>query len=435
MPSAAQFRCATRLMSYSRLAGRLSRPSAIVVISLIAGGPSHMASTGYAAGTAALLTVQVPEGSPGPIADTCGEPEGGQVQGGAQVYPPGQYPIDLPDASMLGARNDLPSPYQPGEHWGRLPDERIWGSVVGIDIGPDGTIWAVERCGAFGFGGRPCYDDPVDPIVQFDPSGRFLNSFGAGLIVTPHKIEVDDEGNVWVTDVGTAPGIGQQVLKFSPEGEVIMALGTAGVAGSGPNQFEQPSDVTIAPNGDIYVTDGHRGGGGAVGNARIVKFDRDGNFITAWGRKGMGPGEFDMPHAIDIDSQGRVFVADRQNNRVQVFDAEGNFVDVWYQFGRPSALYIDQDDVIYVADSESRDGRTNTGRGGVPRSGYGYNAGARRGVRIGSARDGSVDYFVPDPCPYPYPDVSSMTEGITVDAEGNIYGSEYLGTVRKYVRN
>jgi len=410
--------------------------SAIVAIGLINGGWNQAASGVVPdAGTELDFSVPLQEGSPGPVADTCGEPEGGQVDGGTPVFPAGQYPVELPAASMLGAPNALPNRYQQGFHWGQLPEVRRWGSVVGIDIGPDGTIWAVERCGIFGFGGTPCLDYPIDPIVQFDASGRLLKSFGRGLIVTPHKIEVDDDGNVWVTDVGSAPGKGQQVLKFSPDGDLLMALGTAGVRGSGPDEFDQPTDVTIGPNGDIYVADGHGGGGGALGNARIVKFDANGNFVRAWGRKGMGPGEFDMPHALDTDSQGRVFVADRQNNRVQVFDPDGNFIDVWYQFGRPSALYIDQNDVIYVADSESRDGRTNTGRPGLGSSGYGYNAGARRGIRIGSARDGSVTSLIPDPCPYPYPGVSSMTEGIAVDADGNIYGAEYLGTVRKYVRN
>jgi hypothetical protein len=373
-------------------------------------------------------------GSPGPMADTCGvvPDDSSAPPARGRIYPPGQYPIALPAVSLLGARNDLPNPYQPGVHWGTLPDGRVWGSVVGIDIAPDGTIWAAERCGVWGTGGQPCLDHQVDPIVQFDQSGRFLRGFGRGMVVSPHKLDVDREGNIWVTDMGTAPGIGQQVLKFNPQGEVVLRLGTAGESGSGPDHFQQPTDVAVASNGDIYVADGHSTA--VTGNARIVKFDRTGRFLKAWGKKGMGPGEFDLPHELDIDSEGRVFVADRQNNRIQVFDADGNFLAVWYQFGRPSAFYIDANDTIYVSDSESRDGRTNTGRPGLPTSGYGYNLGARRGIRIGSARDGSVQFFVPDPCPYPYPAVSSMTEGIVVDASGNIYGSEWLGTVRKYVR-
>jgi hypothetical protein len=404
-----------------------------------------LAGTGWSLGSMGALTVapapaamavQATAGSPGVFADTCGVPAEGVQSGGrgAPVFPPGQYPVTLPDVSFLGARNDLPNVYLPGVHWGQLPDDRRWGSLNGIAVAPDGTIWGFERCGVFGFGGTPCLDVPVDPILQFDASGTFLQSFGQGMIVTPHKLTVDSDGNVWVTDIGTAPGKGQQVLKFSPDGELLMALGKAGISGSGPDEFDQPTDVEIGPNGDIFVADGHRGGGGAVGNSRIVKFDANGNFIKTWGKRGMGPGEFDIPHALAFDSQGRLFVADRQNNRVQVFDSDGNVVDVWYHFGRPSALDIDDNDVIYVADSESRDGRTNTGLPAVPPSGYGFNPGTRRGIRIGSARDGSVTSFIPDPCPYPYPDVSSMTEGIAVDAEGTIYGVEYLGTVRKYVK-
>lgn len=383
---------------------------------------------------------QTQGGSPGPMADTCGLAPDAAANAPAnsgpprRVYPAGQYPITLPAVSHLGARNDLPNPYGAGVHWGTLPDGRVWGSVVGIGLAPDGTIWLADRCGRFGTGGRPCVDVQVDPIVQFDASGRFLRSFGKGTIVTPHKLWVDRDGNIWVTDIGTAPGLGQQVLKFSPDGKILMRLGTAGTSGSGQNQFQQPTAVAIGRNGEIYVADGHANGGGETGNARIVKFDRDGKFLTAWGKKGLGDSEFDMPHDLGIDSQGRVFVADRQNNRVQVFDAGGKFVASWYQFGRPSALFIDQNDVLYVADSESRDGRTNTGRTFLPASGYGYNAGTRRGIRIGSARTGTVQSFIPDPCPYPYPDVSSMTEGIVVDSAGTIYGSEYLGTVRKYVR-
>lgn len=425
-------------MSHARQVNGKWPLSAIVVIGLLGVGWSLVALGATPdPETNPAVAVQSVGGSPGPIADFCGAPQDDQADGGrrGRVYPDGEYPIQLPDVSFLGARNDLPILYQPGVHWGRLPDGRRWGSAVGIDVGPDGTIWAVERCGQFGFGGRPCIDFPVDPIVQFDASGRFLRSFGGGMIVTPHKITVDRDGNVWVTDLGTAPGMGQQVLKFSPDGELLMTLGKAGISGSGPDEFEQPTDVAIGPSGDIYVADGHRGGGGAVGNSRIVQFDENGNFIRTWGKKGMGPGEFDIPHDLAIDSQGRLFVADRQNNRVQVFESDGTFVDVWYQFGRPSAIYIDQNDVLYVADSESRDGRTNTGRSALPTSGYGFNPGTKRAIRIGSARDGSVTSFIPDPCPYPYPDVSSMTEGIAVDAEGNVYGSEYLGTVRKYVRN
>jgi len=165
-----------------------------------------------------------------------------------------------------------------------------------------------------------------------------------------------------------------------------------------------------------------------------MKFDKNGKFIKTWGSKGMGPGEFDVVHTIAFDSRGRLFVGDRQNNRIQIFDQDGKFIAQWFQFGRPSGMYIDRNDVIYVADSESRDGRTNTGQLSLPQTGYGFNPGIQRGIRIGSARDGSVKSFIPDSCPYPYASGSSMAEGVTVDAEGSVYGADFLGTVRKFVK-
>ncbi len=379
-------------------------------------------------------------GSPGPLADSCGVPaqgSGSQPQGarGTPVFPAGQYPVKLPAVSLLGAHNDLPNPFRAGVHWGQLPAGRKWGSTASVYAGPDGkTIWAVERCGASGAGGTTCLDSPLDPVLQFDTSGKLLQSFGKGLIVSPHKLSVDKDGNVWLADNGSATGKGQQVLKFSSEGKLLMKIGKPGVSGPGVDEFDAPTDVAIAPNGDIFVADGHSGGGTASGNARIMKFDKNGKFIKTWGRKGMGPGEFDVVHTLVFDSRGRLFVGDRQNNRIQIFDQDGKFIAQWFQFGRPSGMYIDKNDVLYVADSESRDGRTNTGQFALPQTGYGFNLGIQRGVRIGSARDGSIKYFIPDPCPYPYASGSSMAEGVTVDAESNVYGADFLGTIRKFVK-
>ncbi|HYL39367.1 MAG TPA: peptidyl-alpha-hydroxyglycine alpha-amidating lyase family protein [Bryobacteraceae bacterium] len=296
---------------------------------------------------------------------------------------------------------------------------------------PDNTIWVTDRCGNSGAGGTTCAGPSanVNPIFQFDTSGKLLKQFGAGMFVSPHKLEVDKEGNLWLADNG-----GNQVFKLSPEGRVLLTLGKKGVAGPAEDEFDAPTDVAIAPNGDIFVADGHSGGGTATGNARIVKFDKNGKFIKTWGKKGMGPGEFDVPHTLAVDSRGRLFVGDRQNNRIQIFDQNGKFIAVWYQFSRPSGIHIDKNDLLYVADSESKDGRTNTGQLGLAQTGYGYNLGAERGIRIGSARDGSVRSFIPDPCPYPYAGGSSLAEGVTTDSEGNVYGADFLGDVRKFVK-
>jgi sugar lactone lactonase YvrE len=343
----------------------------------------------------------------------------------ARTQSPPQATLRFPEAprvSPLGARNDLPNPYQVGVSWGQLPDGRKWGSTAGVAIGSDGNIWAIDRCGQSGSRGTNCADSPLDPILKFDASGRFLKSFGAGLFVSPHKITADRDGNLWVADNGIKDGRGQQVFKFSPDGKLLMTLGKAGVKGSQPDTFDQPTEVAVAPNGDIFVADGH--GNEPTANARIVKFDKNGRFLKTWGKKGTGIGEFDCVHTLAFDSKGRLFVGDRQNNRIQIFDQEGHPIAEWKQFGRPSGIFIDRNDTIYVADSESRDGEP----------GYGYNPGCRRGIRIGSAADGTVRYFIPDPTPYPPTSGSTSPEGIAADAQGNLYGAEFTMDVKKYVK-
>jgi DNA-binding beta-propeller fold protein YncE len=185
-----------------------------------------------------------------------------------------------------------------------------------------------------------------------------------------------------------------------------MTLGKAGVSGSGPDLFDQPTDVVVAPNGDIFVADSHRNGK----NNRIVKFSKDGKFIKEWGNKGSGPGEISEPHSIAMDGRGRLFVGDRENNRIQIFDQDGKFLDQWRQFGRPSGIFIAKDDTIYVADSESG-----------PDSGANELLGIKKGIRIGSARDGSVTAFIED-VESTTPDHSGA-EGLGVDAQGNVYGA------------
>jgi streptogramin lyase len=306
--------------------------------------------------------------------------------------------------------NSQPNPYRTVENWAKLPEGRTWGSTSAIDIGPDGSIWVAERCSA-----NTCAGSTLPPILRFDPTGKLLKSFGEGLFVFPHGIFVDKGGNVWITDAQGKDGKGHQVIKFNPEGKVLLTLGKAGVAGDGPDTFNQPSDVVVAANGDIFVADGH----GGNSNARIVKLTKDGRFIKAWGKKGTPPGEFDTPHALALDSKGRLFVGDRANNRIQIFDQDGKFIAEWAQFGRPSGIFIDKHDMIYVADSESN--ATN-------------HAGWKRGIRIGSAKDGSVTAFIPDTEPDPDHHPTSAAEGVAADAGGTVYGAE-VGPkdLKKYV--
>ena len=323
---------------------------------------------------------------------------------------------DLAHAQEMYPPDTVPNPYRAVEGvWGELPDGREWGATSAVFPTPDGGgIWAAERCGA-----NLCVESDVDPVLRFDLEGNLLRSFGAGMFAWPHGMFVDAEGNVWVTDaVGYAPvpeGWGHVVYKFSPEGRLLMTLGREGVAGDGPDTFNKPSDVLVAPDGDIFVADGHDAGG----NNRIVKLSPEGTFLKAWGTTGDGPGEFRDPHALAMDSRGRLFVGDRGNSRIQIFDQEGNHLATWTQFGRPSGLFIDDDDVLYAADSES-----NTER----------NPGVRRGIYIGSALDGTLTAFIPDPEPDPDESGTSGAEGVAVDAEGAVYGAE-VGPrmLRKYV--
>jgi DNA-binding beta-propeller fold protein YncE len=309
--------------------------------------------------------------------------------------------------------NSLANPYRTIENWAKLPEGRPWGSTAGVAIDRSGNIWAAERCGA-----NSCASSDLAPILEFDSSGKLLTSFGAGMFVFPHGITVDREGNVWVTDGDGKGGKGHQVFKFSPKGKILLTLGKAGVAGDSEDTFNKPSAVAIAANGDIFVADGH----GGNSNARIVKFSKAGKFLMAWGKKGSAPGELNIPHALAFDSKGRLFVADRGNNRIQIFDQSGKFIDQWQQFSRPSGIFIDRHDVIYVADSES---------GSVAKD----HAAWRRGIRIGSAADGSVTAFIPDPNTDPNYTGTSAAEGVAADAKGVIYGAE-VGPkdLKKYVK-
>jgi sugar lactone lactonase YvrE len=316
--------------------------------------------------------------------------------------------------------NNLPNPYQTVEHWAKLPEGRTWGSTSAVEIDKDGkSIWVAERCGA-----NSCGTSTLPALLKFDPSGTLVKSFAEGLFISPHGIAVDGEGNVWVTDcacTGTASPAsgpkGHQVFKFSPDGRLLMTLGKAG-GGKGDEYFWQPNDVLVAPSGVIFVAEGHSSSAGA--NARIMKFAKDGTLLKTWGTWGKGTGELDQPHALAMDSKGRLFVGDRGNNRIVIYDQDGKILDTWYQFSRPSGLYIDKNDRIYVGDSES---------GSVEPARPEW----KRGIRIGSAKDGSVVAFIPDPNENP-PSTSSA-EGVAADAQGVIYGAEVgQRALKRYVK-
>ncbi|HXT16411.1 MAG TPA: peptidyl-alpha-hydroxyglycine alpha-amidating lyase family protein [Gemmatimonadaceae bacterium] len=359
---------------------------------------------------------------------------------GAQAGGPSMAPV-----------NDLPNPYQTISGWAKLPEGRTWGSTSAVTIDRDGSsVWVAERCGA-----NSCTGSSLDPVLLFDAGGNLVRHFGAGLFQAPHGITLDRNGNVWVVDCSCTGGgrggrgrgtdtarpaaapppppaapSGHQIFEFSRDGKLLKALGTPG-GGRGAAFFFQPNAVLVAPNGDIFVSEGHASNANAT--ARVYKFSKDGTLIKTWGQWGAGPDDFDQPHALAMDSRGRLFVGDRGNNRIKIFDQDGTLLDTWYQFSRPSGIWIDPNDNIYVADSES--GSVNPAHGAW-----------KRGIRIGSAKDGSVKYFIPDPWPTcaqgqqssaaePCSRSTSAAEGVAVDRNGVIYGAE-VGPMRlqKYVK-
>ena len=297
--------------------------------------------------------------------------------------------------------NDAPNLYKFNYGWAKLPDRRKFGAVVGVDIDRDGkSVWAFDRCES----ATDCSKSTLDPIMKFDETGKLVKSFGGGMINYSHGLHVDKDNNIWVSD-GRAlnNGKGHTVFKFDQNGKLLMTLGKPGVAGAGQDTFSEPSDILVAPNGDIFVADGH---GGPQSNHRVVKFDKDGKFIKEWGKKGDGQGEFNVPHNLAMDSRGRLFVADRANNRIQVFDQDGKYLFQWRQFGRPSGLFIDKKDMLYVADNSPDE----------------TNPPYRSGIRSGSVRDGIVRSFILESV-----EVNGV-EAVAVDDAGNVYGG-YTNTL------
>ena len=344
-----------------------------------------------------------------------------------------EMPVEVSTESNLAQGNSItgvgmanPNPVVT-QNWGDLPMGREWGSTAGIDIDPvDGNIVGYERCGAGNFGsGVPinCDTNPVNPIFKFDRmTGAVLANFGGGLMMTPHGIDVDRDGNVWVTDfAGNAEGTkGHQVHKFSYDGELLMSLGQPGQTGSDGAHFNQPNDVIVGPDGSIYVSDGHNGQGmiteqameegRARGDtARIMKFNADGTFVKQWGQIGVRHGEFRTPHALEFDSRGRLWVADRGNHRIEIFDQEGNYLESRFTYGRISGLFITDDDMVYAIDSESSP--TN-------------HPGWRNGVRVGHIDEDVTRAMIP---PFERENrvyQGTAGEGVAVDSDGNVFAAE-----------
>ena len=307
-----------------------------------------------------------------------------------------------------------------------------WGEMIQVRVDPGDNVYVYHRCFKVVLGDplvAPGHSDGLTanclgrwagypPILKFSAQGEFLGGFGTGLVGRPHGFNVDHEGNMWLTDVALIPNeMGAVVLKLNPEGALAMTLGIPGVVGQDRETFNRPASVAVAENGAIFVADGEGP------NNRIVKYSADGSYLMEWGETGSGPGQFDTPHDLAIDSQGRLFVGDRGNSRIQIFLQDGTFVDEWTHFGRPSGIYINRaTDTLYATDSTSN---TQT------------NPGVRRGIYIGSARTGELNYFIPDPDL----DLADRTRisgasGITSSADDTIvYAADVAPwQLRKYVK-
>ncbi len=228
-----------------------------------------------------------------------------------------------------------------------LPGENQSGAGVAYQLVPDFphltskiVLEAVSAVATDSKGDILVFHRSEHPILRFDRTGKLLRSFGDGLFSSAHGLRIDADDNIWVTD-----NANHTVIKFNRDGDILLTLGKRNVAGQDSSHFNKPADVAFASNGDFYVADGY-------GNSRVVKFNKAGDFLMAWGKKGTGPGEFNLPHAVQVDAQGRVYVGDRENNRIQVFDADGTFLR---QFGEmaPFGLYITQEQFLFVADGRA----------------------------------------------------------------------------------
>ena len=337
----------------------------------------------------------------------------------------GRAPVDYNISRRSDFDKALPNPYAVNQVWYTMPKGRFLGGVSGIDIDKDGmSIWIAERCGT----ANDCEGSHVDPIMKFSPDGKIQIMFGHDMINYPHGLYVDRDGNIWITDEASnlnrdstggrgapisdfakAHPAGAQVLKFSPTGKLLLRLGTPGVYGSDETHFSQPSDVVTDAQGNIYVADGHDS---PPANNRIVKFDKTGKYIKSWTTcQPWQADQIDCSHSLAMDSQGRIFVANRGNDLIDIFDQEGTLLAEWGNWGKSSGLFIDKNDNLYSSDSQSGASNGNA---------------FEKGVHIGSAKTGVVTAFIPDPLGNStawQPGGTLSPEGVAVDRDGRIYTS------------
>ena len=326
-------------------------------------------------------------------------------------------PADNPKAAPNPAANRYVA--VPG--FFKMPAGRAMGASSAVAGDSKGNIWVVDRCAV-----NSCIGSKLAPVMEFDKNGNFLKAFGGGLMQFPHGFTIDKKDHLWIADGKPTDGSGvggHAVFEFDSSGKLLRTMGKPGEPGSGPDHFTDPNAVLIAPDGSLFVAEGHTRD--YKGHPRVIKFDANGKFIKEWGTSGGAPGQFGIPHCLAMDSKGNLYVGDRDNNRIEIFTQDGKFLGLFTQFGRPSGIAIDRNDILYVSDSESKN-----------KEGYGHNPGWRRGVRIGSVKDGVVTDFIPDTWPDAESSSTSGGEGVWADGKGAVYVAEVgQKEVVKYKKN
>ncbi len=295
--------------------------------------------------------------------------------------------------------------YEPDAHWAQLPSAWKWTEAAGVAADSKDRVFVFDR--------------GDHPVVVFDRDGSFITSWGEGLFGRPHGIFIGPDDSVYCTD-----DVGHNVRKFTPDGKLLLTLGTPGapsdtgassmdyrtILREGP-PFHYPTNVALSLDGDIYVSDGY-------GNARVHKFSPDGTLLFSWGKPGSGPGEFNLPHGIAVGRDGTVYVADRENSRIQLFTPQGDFLAAWTDVARPCQVYIDQSGLVYVAELGFLVGRW-PGMAASPADAPGgrlsiFDAKGRLQARWGGGRNpcAAGDFFAP--------------HGIWVDSRGDILVGEVV---------
>jgi len=222
--------------------------------------------------------------------------------------------------TVQGADTDVKYVVDPS--WPQRPSQFMWGDMTGVAVDAHGSMWIFNR-------GKPF-------IQIYETDGRFVRAWEDATFKFSHHLKIDHEGNIWTSDAGM-----HIIQKWTPEGKLLLTLGTPGKAGCDESHFDKPTDMAVTKSGDIFVSDGY-------GNTRVVHFDKEGKFIKAWGTRGDGPGQFVLPHAIAVDSKGRIYVADRNSARIEVFDQEGKLLAVWPDLIMPWGLWVSPQDEIWV---------------------------------------------------------------------------------------